>query len=180
MKFDQKLLMVAASCVALAALNLLRVCISVLVECYSELHRCEQPKRDRDDHQRPSKPNKLFRLLFQSATGNVRKFGGQIHNLRVLLKNSWGNHSRSRQIHRLFDLSVKGVNLILNFFGFAHKGWKLLTGKTYLIHQLNENRKSTLFPLRIPRGREVEFPLSTHPIRGVEVENSRHGNHEPE
>jgi hypothetical protein len=35
---------------------------------------------------------------------------------------------------------------------------------------------STLFPRRIPRGREVEFPLSTHPIRGVEVENSRHGN----
>ena len=40
----------------------------------------------------------------------------------------------------------------------------------------HKGETSTLFPRRIPRGREVEFPLSTHPIRGVEVENSWHGN----
>jgi hypothetical protein len=34
---------------------------------------------------------------------------------------------------------------------------------------------STLFPRIIPRRREVEFPLSTRPYKGVEVENSRHG-----
>jgi hypothetical protein len=39
---------------------------------------------------------------------------------------------------------------------------------------------STLFPRRIPQAGNVEFPLSTHPIRGVEVENSRCGRIETE
>jgi hypothetical protein len=45
----------------------------------------------------------------------------------------------------------------------------------YSTREAMRTKISTLFPRIIPRGKGGEFPLSTHPIRGVEVENSQLG-----
>jgi hypothetical protein len=117
MSFDQKLL-VAANCgIALAALNLLRVCVSILFEHYSGLHNGEHEECDRDKHQSPSQSNKLFRFLLHSFGSVLGKLRNQIRNNGVFLKNQWGRHrGRWAVKDRVVNFRMKFINSLTNFF----------------------------------------------------------------
>ena len=110
----------------LASLNLMRVCISVLVECYSDR---KNEERGGNNQQRPRKFNNLVCFFLHPLRAYFRKSGKSDGNEGVFLKNyrNWktdGKHWRSilNFFQHSFHVFLVSVKLFKKFFCFRIHG----------------------------------------------------------
>jgi hypothetical protein len=107
--FDQKLRLAANILLMLAALNLLRVCASILFEHYNSLRDGEHKKREGDKHQSPSE-------IDNSASRNFGKLRSQSQNFAVVSGERVHDLGSRATKFQFIIFCAKPVNLFLNFF----------------------------------------------------------------
>jgi hypothetical protein len=121
MDTDHKLLVGAWCLVILAGLNLMRVCVSILLEHYLGLDDRHREKRDREKQQSPSQPNNAARLQVGLVAENALD-AGKLPNCRNE-RDSVGSRITNRC--RIFGKLIKVCKQCVSFFGkfsiFAHK-----------------------------------------------------------
>gem|GEM_PF-3297113 len=109
-----KLRLGALCLVMLACLNMIRVCISILMEHYGCLNRSKGKKRDCDEKQRPSESD-------NSPRGNLAKLQGKRQNTQPHVRNSLLKICPSKFFVGFLDFFTKCSNLCVKFFGGLHK-----------------------------------------------------------
>ena len=119
--FDHKLLVGAWCLLMLATLNLLRVCVSILLEHYFGLDKRDHKQSDGKKQQRPSEPNNTPRLqigqVAQDGLNSRKPMDGINHSNGVGFRIA-GGCAVNRKL-------VKASNYVVSFFYklpiFAHK-----------------------------------------------------------